>query len=126
MITKPDKGSGVVVMTKSDYDRLLCEASINDNTKFIPVGPERPTTTGRPPKYYHPLFEKEKHLESVVRRILPKKIVDSLCIKGSRLSHLYGLPKIHKERLSMTPTLSATDTYNYALAKWLDEKLKLL
>lgn len=126
MITKPDTGSGVVVMTKSDYDRLLCEGSINDNTKFIPVGPERPTTRGRPPKYYHPLFEKEKHLESVVHRILPKKIADSLCIKGSRLSHLYGLPKIHKERLSMTPILSATDTYDYALAKWLEEKLKPL
>ena len=30
VITKPDKGSGVVVMDKSDYVRLLCEASIND------------------------------------------------------------------------------------------------
>ena len=126
MITKPDKGSGVVVMTKSDYDRLLCEASINDNTKFIPVGPERPTTRGSQPKYYHPLFEKNKHLESVVRRILPMKIADSLCIKGSRLFHLYGLPKISKERLSMTPILSATDTYDYALAKWLNEMLKPL
>ena len=26
----------------------------------------------------------------------------------------------------MRPILSATDTYNYALAKWLDEKLKPL
>ena len=49
MITKPDKRSGVVVMNKTDYDCLLCEVPINDNTKFIPVGPERPTTRGRPP-----------------------------------------------------------------------------
>ena len=34
--------------------------------------------------------------------------------------------KTHKERLAMRPILSATDTYNYALAKWLDEKLKPL
>ena len=54
VITKPDKGSGVVVMDKSDYVRLLCEASINDPTKFTPVGLERPPTRGRPPKYYHP------------------------------------------------------------------------
>ena len=44
----------------------------------------------------------------------------------SRLAHLYGLPKTHKEQLAMCPILSATHTYNYALAKWLDEKLKLL
>ena len=45
---------------------------------------------------------------------------------GSRLAHLYGLPKTHKEQLAMRPILSATDTYNYSLAKWLDEKLKPL
>jgi len=35
IITKPDKGSGVVVMDKTDYLRLLCDASIRDSTKFI-------------------------------------------------------------------------------------------
>ena len=126
VISKPDKGSGVVVMNKSDYIRLLSEASINDETKFQPISLERPRTKGRPPKHYHPLLEKEKHLESVVRRILPKHIADTVCLKGSRLAHLYGLPKTHKERLAMRPILSATGTYNYTLAKWLDEKLKPL
>ena len=126
VIRKPDKGSGVVLMNKSDYVRLLSEASINDETKFKSVSLERPRTRGRPPKQYHPLLEKEKHLDSVVRRILPKHIADTVCQKGSRLAHLYGLPKTHKERLAMRPILSATGTYNYALAKWLDEKLKPL
>ena len=79
-----------------------------------------------PPKYYYPLFTKEKNLESVVRRILPGEIADSVYQKGPRLAHLYGLPKTHKERLAMRPILSATGTYNYSLAKWLDEKLKPL
>ena len=79
---------------------------------------------GRPPKHYHPLLQKEKHLESVVRRILPKQVADKVCTKGSRLAHLYGLPKTHKPQLAMRPILSAQGTYNYALAKWLDEKLK--
>ena len=60
VITKPDKGSGVVVMDKSQYLRLLSEASINDTSKFRPVSLERPKTKGRPPTYYHPLLEKEK------------------------------------------------------------------
>ena len=52
---------------------------------------------------------------------------DSPCPKGSRLAHLYGLPKTHKPELSMRPILSATITYNnYALAKWLKGKLKPL
>ena len=126
VISKPDKGSGVVVMNKSDYISLLSEASINDETKFQPVSFERPRTKGRPPKHYHSLLEKEKHLDSVVRRILPKHISDTVCMKRSRYAHLYGLPKTHKERLAMRPILSATGTYNYTLAKWLDEKLEPL
>ena len=126
VITKPDKGSGIVVMDKLEYIRLLNEASIDDLTKFRPVSQQKPTTRGRPPKYYHPLLAKEKHLESVVRKILPKEMADPVCKKGSRLAHLYGLPKTHKTTLAMRPILSATGTYNYALAKWLDEKLKPL
>ena len=56
-------------MNKSDYVLLLSEASINDETKFKSVSLERPRTRGRLPKQYHPLLEKEKHLDSVVRRI---------------------------------------------------------
>ena len=124
VVTKPDKGTGVVIMNKSDYVDLLSQASINDTSKFTPVSSQRPTTRGRPVKHYHPLLQKEKHLESVVRKILPKQIADCVCLAGSRLAHPYRLPKTHKEKLSMRPILSATGTYNYALAKWLDEKLK--
>ena len=97
VITKPDKGSGVVVMVKLEYIRLLNEASIDDVTKFRPVRQKKPTTRGRPPKHCHPLLAKEKHLESVFRNILPKEMADSVSKKGSRLVHLYGLPKTHKK-----------------------------
>ena len=97
-----------------------------DITKFTPINTERPKTRGRPPKHYHPLLQKEKQLEVVVRKILPKPIADTVCRKGSRLAHLYGLPKTHKQQLSMRPILSSTGTYNFALAKWLEEKLKTL
>ena len=117
IITRPDKSSGVVFMDKSEYVRLLKETSINNGTKFKPVSLERPNTKGRPPKHYHPLVQKEKELASIVRRILPKSIADSLVKKGSRLAHLYGLPKTHKEKLAMRPILSTTGTYNYKLAK---------
>ena len=68
----------------------------------------------------------EKELESLVRRILPTAVAESVRQSGSRLTHLYGLPKTHKKELAMRPILSATQTYNYALAKRLDDKLKPL
>ena len=77
IITKPDKGSGVFVMDKSDYVRQLKESSMNDETKFKPVSAERPKMRGRPPKHFHPLLEKEHELTAAVKRILPKDIADS-------------------------------------------------
>ena len=126
VITKPDKGSGVVVMDKSEYIHLLSEASVNDTSKFRPVSSERPKTRGRPSKHYHPLLAKEVLVKSTITRILPHAVAQSLCPTGSRLAHLYGLPKTHKEKLAMRPILSAANTYNYAPAKWLDSKLKPL
>ena len=55
-------------------------------------------------------------------------MADTVRPTGSKLVHLYSLPKTHKDRLAMRPILSATKTHNYydALAKWLDTKLKPL
>ena len=114
-------------MDKSEYLRLLSEASINDSSKFRAVPLERPSSKGRPPTYYRPLLQKEKELESIVRRILPKSIADTIRPTGSRLAHLYGLPKTHKDRLAMRPghTISNANI-QLRLAKWLDTKLKPL
>ena len=60
VITKPEKGSGVVVMDKADYIRLLSSASVDNTSKFIHVDDKRPKSRGRPPKHYHPLLRKEK------------------------------------------------------------------
>ena len=59
-----------------------------------------------------------------MRQILPKDVADIICPKGSRLAQLYGLPKTHKPALAIRPILSVSGTYNFKLAKWLDEKLK--
>ena len=37
IITKPDKGLGVVVVDKTDYIRLLSAASVDNTSKFIHV-----------------------------------------------------------------------------------------
>ena len=126
VITKPDKGTSVVVMNKCDYIRMLSEASIDNEEKFKSVSLDQPKTRGRPIKHYHPLLEKEKELERAVREILPENVAEMVYQKGSRLAHLYGLPKTHKSKQSMRPILSAVGTYNYKLAQWLDMTLKPL
>ena len=87
---------------------------------------DQPKARGRPIKHYHPLLEKEKELERAVREILPENVAEMVYQKGSRLAHLYGLPKTHKSKQSMRPILSAVGTYNYKLAQWLDMTLKPL
>ena len=110
IITKPDKGSGVVVMDKPEYIRLLSAASVDNTSKFAHVDDKRPKMRGRPPKHFHPLLQKEKELHETLHQILPEEIANSLSPKSSRLAHLYGLPKTHKATLSMRPILSATGT----------------
>jgi len=39
---------------------------------------------------------------------------------------MYGLPKIHKEGVPVRPIISACGTYNFRLAKYLDQILKPL
>ena len=53
VITKPDKGSGVVVMDKPEYIRLLSAASVDNTSKFTHVDDKRPKMRGRPPKHFH-------------------------------------------------------------------------
>ena len=54
------------------------------------------------------------------------KFKNSSQFQDSRLTYPCRLPKTHKTKLLVLPILSATGTYNYKLAKWLDEKLKPL
>lgn len=83
-------------MVKDEYTRLLSVASIDDTSKFLHVEDKRPKSRGRPPKQFHPLLQKEKDANTILREILPKNITDSLFSQGSRLAHLYGPPKTHK------------------------------
>ena len=61
VITRPDKGSGVVILDKTEYVSLLKESSISDGTKFIPISLERPKSRGRPPKHYHPYLKRRRN-----------------------------------------------------------------
>ena len=55
---------------------------------------------------------------------IEKEVYDKILPCGSRAGVLYGLPKIHKVGTPIRPIISAVKTYNYELAKYLDQILK--
>ena len=59
-------------------------------------------------------------------RFFQKPRPNNFALKVPALRTCMASPKTLKERLCMRPILSASGTYNYPLAKWLDEKLKPL
>ena len=47
VISRPDKGNGVIILDKSQYLELLKKSSVNLTDKFAPVSLERSKTRGR-------------------------------------------------------------------------------
>ena len=57
---------------------------------------------------------------------LDNVVYERIYTAGAKPGVLYGLPKVHKENLPIRPIISAIGTYNYNLAKWLDEIINRL
>ena len=86
-------------------------------------------TRGRKPLVSHPLLQKEADLDRVLTSMkekLPNDVRNEIRPHGSRLAHMYGLPKLHKQGVPLRLVLSATGTYNFKLAKWLNSILQPL
>ena len=115
VITRPDKGKGVVMMNRTDYDQKP-EEILNDTSKF--------KLLDRDPTGY-----RETALTALLKRM---KIEEYLTeqeyryIKpvGSIPARLYGLPKVHKENVPLRPIVSCIQSYNYRLGKFLADIIK--
>jgi len=83
------RSNGQVRISKT----IICEASINDTSKFRKTSLERPKTNlkARPAEYYHPLLQKEKDLDYTMRRILPKTIADSVRPRPQACANFFSL-----------------------------------
>ena len=123
VISKADKGNAVVIQNTDDYRRKI-NGLLTTGNKFkeIPTNPTR-TREKKLQDYLRSLHANDNKgirreyriSDEVYRRILPS---------GSRAGVMYGLPKIHKNGSPLRPIISAVKTYNYELAKYLDEILK--
>ena len=125
IITHPDKGEGVVILNKVDYNRMLNKI-IEDKTKFKLLNKD-------------PTVSREKKLQRYLLNLKKKNAFTIVEYKdiypvGSNIAKIYGTPKMHKfdkginnndmlNALKLRPIISSINTYNYNLAKYLTKKL---
>ena len=111
IITKPDKGKGVVILDKKDYiDKV--NVILTDTTKFVKLDID-------PFSYILKLEDKlNRLLRTLKDKVISLETYRYLFASGSVPGILYGLPKIHKLACPIRPILSAIGTFNYNLAKF--------
>ena len=114
-----DKGNGVVVLNRVDYDNGLLEI-LNDESKFKLLN-EDPTIKreGQLKRFLCKLNKNYKNFFS-------KSDYENIYPKGSVPARIYGLPKIHKQFSTVPPfrpVVSSIGTFNYHLARYLGSLL---
>ena len=119
IITKPDKGSGVVLMDKDDYISKM-SAILNDSSKFRQLGPV--ATNDKIATNEHHL--QDRLLELVKEKQLPKNVQEAIRPCGSTRPRMYGLPKTHKAGTPLRPILAMIGSCQHKLAKWLTNVLQ--
>ena len=118
VITRPDKGKGVVVLKRSDYvEKMMSVLSQKD--KFEKLGDVE--TCDR-------TLQQERALQAFLlkaykKKDLSKEVYDRIRPVGSCRPRMYGLPKLHKVGIPIRPILSMVNAPQHQMAKWLVEIL---
>ena len=118
VITRPDKGNGVVVMSRDDYVKKMDEI-LSDSKKFQRLGSV---------EEHDNTLQQERALQAFLLRAhkngnISKEIYERIRPVGASRPRLYGLPKLHKDGVPLRPILSMINAPQHELAKWLAEVL---
>ena len=115
IITKPDKGRGVVIVNKNNYINSM-ETIISDLSKFISIDESMAEFTLKIEDKFNRFLHKMKNMY-----IFTADVYSKLRATGSSPGILYGLPKIHKldfsTKFQFRPIFAAYKTPCYNLAK---------
>ena len=117
LLTKPDKGSGIVLLNKTEYLEKM-SMILSDCSKFRmePGGKDKTKAI-------------EAQLTECLKRMKADGVISDSLFKQLKPAdtitpRLYGLPKIHKSGIPMRPILDMCNSPYHALAKWLVEILE--
>ena len=118
VITKPDKGNGVVILDRKLYNNAI-EEIISDTSKFEKLNED-------------PTLKREASLQRFLRKLKQKNFFneieyDKLHPSGSAPARIYGTSKMHKFSFpKLRPIVSSIGTFNYNLARSLCDLLSPL
>ena len=117
IITKPDKGKGVVTINKTYYLNSM-KNLMSDVTKFKKINDSYQKFTLRIEDKINRFLLKLKN-----QKIFNDDLYFKLKASGSSPGILYGLPKIHKidfaSKFQFRPIFAAYNTPSYNIAKYL-------
>ena len=117
VLTRPDKGAGVVILNKVDYLNKMY-AILGDADKFLKLGDLSFDDTQRTENKLQKRF-----LELFKSKLISKEIYEFIRHVCSLRPRMYGLPKIHKPGIPLRPILSMWHSAQHSLAKWLVDVL---
>ena len=115
VITKPDKGNGVVLLDRTSYIAKM-DHILSDSSKFKPIDSTN---------WYKLIFKTEDKINRFLSALKKKNSItkdtyDELYVTSSSFATLYGSPKVHKgPSVPLRPILAAYNLPNYKLAKFL-------
>ena len=119
VITKPDKGSGVVILNKNDFiDKML--RILDDPSKFENLGS---TSSNDNTANIESKLQK-RLLELFKEDSIPESLYQNIRTTGSQRPRMYGLPKTHKTNVPLRPIQSMTGSSHHELSKWLASLLE--
>ena len=111
LITKPDKGSEVVILNYTDYTAKM-ELILRDKTNFR-LAEENDNTAKIKIKLQNRLLPLKKDDQ------LTSFEYESIRRTGSQRPRMYGFPRVHKPFVPPRPILSMIGSSQHELAKWL-------
>ena len=117
IVTRPDKGRGVVLLDRKTYVQKMDEL-ISDRTKFSEIKESIQVYSLRVEDKINNFLRKLKNMS-----LLPDETYKKLYATGSGPGILYGLPKTHKANFAsnyqLRPIFAAYNAASYKLAKFL-------
>ena len=120
IVTRPDKGSGVVILDRSDYIKKV-ELILEDKSKFDLAKNQDIFKISRTIETRVRNFLRDKVYK---KKLISEEVYKSLYPNGSHIGILYGLPKCHKSGVPVRPICSAVGTSTYDLGKFVANIIK--
>ena len=120
VIQRPDKGGGVVVMNRSDYNAKL-ENLISNSNKFQEITVEQDKQNTKIKKKINDIAKLYKGHQTL------NYVYKQLHRVGEYPNgHLYGLPKIHKDPIDppLRPIISMSGTVTHEIAQLLNDMIR--